>query len=82
MNDTKCKNCGGNVDYDEITGIGTCQYCGTKHAAPQEEATEIQQQKTRKNFNIKNTRKSVTIRIIVIIIVVVAYIIYMVNLFH
>lgn len=44
MSDIRCKNCGGVVDFDSTTAIGTCQYCGTKQAMSQETAGNFQQQ--------------------------------------
>ncbi len=78
MSDTKCKNCGGVVDFDRATGIGTCQYCGTKQAAPQEAADNLQQQinnvsaPNQKHYAPTDKRSKLVMKIIKIALILVA----------
>lgn len=55
MSDIRCKNCGGNVDFDKTTGIGTCQYCGTKQSMSQQTKENFQQ--TVNNISAPNQKR-------------------------
>jgi len=55
MSDIRCKNCGGDLDFEKTTGIGTCQYCETKQAIPQETGGNFQQ--TVNNISAPNQKR-------------------------